>query len=734
MGAAAHTYATDVETTASVLPTGAAAPGAHRCHIPLQGMWCLIFCIVLLGNLCSSSSPSARVADRFWPRGQDLCGDEPRQADSKGGKAAARRLGGVDARGEGDRVVDAQEVAKTTTSNESPSADQSVHSAPHRGIEHRRAGHGSAVKLGERRPKTTLAGPEHRSLPLHAVPVPALNEARVLAAMLPDAVERYHKHRRFLSVRSSVTLAGHRSALWHEDAALLVDTGLAELATVEPTVHLCSAFTVVEEGRRRNITWSKDGNDAAYEAGFVSEAPLQHSSYYADAAVFDCGIQFDLRAGFYQLELTAAERPFFRFKDTEGKLYQMTRLPMGHSAAVDLMQLVTMTIAGDHSVSKPEFRCPHRSPDVYVDGARFAGTGPQAEEVGRLWRKSADFFGATFKDVPMVQTKYDFVGIHFDHKRHTVRLADKTAKKIPFSIPNTTTIAELQALVGRLLFGAGVTRTPLGDYYFALKACRRHFNRVNGGEVSRHTQVELTKGCAAKLQQLRAQVLQTAVIRSVQGTSSMKLFTDASKIGWGAVLMTDRGRVLVTGERWSHADKHLEISVLEMKAVQLGVTAFTRELQSAAQVALLVDNTSVKGAVERGTCRSADLVVALAAAIPGLRELPGRVSVGYVGSKENPADPPSRMDSGKSYAEASRLAHAHKTRGNDSGLRWCLATGVKAKVRDLALWERSWTEDESLIQSSIPLRQSVQGRDRSNVRTSAAHRVMPAQAGGHSRA
>jgi hypothetical protein len=425
------------------------------------------------------------------------------------------------------------------------------------------------VKLGERRPNTKLAGAADRHLPLHSVPVPALLIDRVLAAMVPTSAAAFREFRSYLSVPSTSPPTGSRSALWHADAAQLVRHGLAEPATKEPTVHLCSAFTVVEANKRRNITWSVDGNVAAYEAGFGSKAPLYHSSWYADAAVFDSGVQFDLRAGFYQLELTAAERPFFRFKDSRGALFQMTRLPMGHSAAVDLMQLITMTIAGDHEVARHQFRCPHRSPHTYVDGARFAGSQREGADVLAFWTKSAAHFGATFKAPPVVEQEYDFVGIHFDHRKHTVRLADKTALKIPQSIPTGTTVAELQTLLGRLLFGAGVTRTPLAEFYFALKAIRRHFNNCNNGLVTLHEPVQLTQGCAAKLQQLRASVLSTVKIRRVSPGFSLKLFTDASLEGWGAVLITDRGRVLVTGEKWGPDDKGADISVLEMRAVEL---------------------------------------------------------------------------------------------------------------------------------------------------------------------
>jgi hypothetical protein len=336
---------------------------------------------------------------------------------------------------------------------------------------------------------------------------------------------------------------------------------------------------------------------------------------------------------------------------------------------------------------------------------------PLRQQVAKFWRRSEAFFGATFKAAPVVQETYDFVGIHFDHKEHTVRLADKTAKKIPAVLPTETSVAELQTLVGRLLFGAGVTRTPLGEFYFALKAVRRHFNSVNTGSLSIHAPITLTKGCVAKLQQLRDRVMASVKLHTPSGRTTLKLFTDASLDGWGAVLMSNRGRVLVSGGSWKGADVGKDIAVLELRAVEQGLAAFPGPLGAAEAVTILVDNTSTEASIRRGNCRSEALAQTLASAIPAIRALPGRISVGHVGSAANPADPPSRMDPKQAYAEAAKRALSHSSPPDTSALRWCFATGAGDKVHDLALWQRSWKEDDSLIHSSS-LRQSVSGRNR----------------------
>ncbi len=69
------------------------------------------------------------------------------------------------------------------------------------------------------------------------------------------------------------------------------------------------------------------------------------------------------------------------------------------------------------------------------------------------------------------------------------------------------------------------------------------------------------------------------------------LFTDSSLTGWGAHI----GTQVVSGV-WSKAERGLHMYVLEMRAVRLTLTHFTRVLENRAGL-LATDNTSVRAYV-----------------------------------------------------------------------------------------------------------------------------------------
>ena len=64
------------------------------------------------------------------------------------------------------------------------------------------------------------------------------------------------------------------------------------------------------------------------------------------------------------------------------------------------------------------------------------------------------------------------------------------------------------------------------------------------------------------------------------------LFTDASRTGWGASLGPE-----VTSGLWSMVDLDLHINVLELRAIRLGLAAFTKRLHGCT-VGLYADNTT----------------------------------------------------------------------------------------------------------------------------------------------
>jgi hypothetical protein len=110
---------------------------------------------------------------------------------------------------------------------------------------------------------------------------------------------------------------------------------------------------------------------------------------------------------------------------------------------------------------------------VWVDGLRYAGSRQQVNDALARADARAKTVGATWKVATEAEQKYDFIGVAWDHAAHTVRVADKTAAKIRAVSIEKLSIVELGQLVGRLIFAAGVTRTPLARFYFAMKGAAR---------------------------------------------------------------------------------------------------------------------------------------------------------------------------------------------------------------------------------------------------------------------
>ena len=185
---------------------------------------------------------------------------------------------------------------------------------------------------------------------------------------------------------------------------------------------------------------------------------------------------------------------------------------------------------------------------------------------------------------------------------------------------------------------------PLCDVYFVLKWARRAANMLNRG-ASPDDPYPLWPCLAPTLARWVADALADwTVVTLPPADDHWVLFTDASGAGWGAVLCGPQGEVFAAGDRWPLGSSAFSVAELEARAVTNGVRAFAELLSErpAAALRVKVDNTSVLAGLVRGAVRSAHLARDVSAAHAALAALARPVDVGYVGTKENPADPVSR--------------------------------------------------------------------------------------------
>ena len=485
-----------------------------------------------------------------------------------------------------------------------------------------------------------------RHVDIHCPVVDPLDWPRVLAAATPRVQGELLRLRAYLMASGNSSFP--RSHLSVADADELIASKHVELVDdneAYSTTGTCTPFFVLEEResgpRRRFILWPKAQNVAAYTDGFRPDVPLEHVSRYLAAVDQACAGLRDLKVAFWQVELSPQERANFRFLDVSGRIFQPTRLPMGFCASVDIMHRITEIIAGSTGFAKEV--TPRVAISCWVDGIRVAGQVKDVSAALRTIDVRAEQMAVTFKEFPPPQQVYDFVGVTFDHNAHRTRCKDTTLAKLDVEV---VTARDFLALFGRLMFAAGANRTPLAEFYFAIKKIRRLANRLqrHPEEMDLPLASPPTPIFLALLNRLTALVREWSPSVEKVRPISATLFSDASLDGWGAVLCLPSGEVHSTGERWSEKERVRDISVLECDAVKRALADFYHHLPAVGALELRVDNSSLQAGLRRGGARSEDLNAAL---LPVLRTLltdfPScRVVVGYVPTKENPADGPSR--------------------------------------------------------------------------------------------
>lgn len=209
---------------------------------------------------------------------------------------------------------------------------------------------------------------ENSKYPCHFPQVETINLESVLKRMNKVTKDRFLKVWRFTTSFDPEKFVIEKPMKCPvADAIQAVKNGLAvELPQGTPVT--CHHFSVVEakaDGfRRRPIDWARAFNDHCDASGYESKTDLQYFGNYFSRALAQAGATFDLKAGFFQLQLPSARS--FTFMDADGAVYGLSRLPMGICTAPELMQIVTSVLAGEPTRVLPKFRS-LAVVDVWID-------------------------------------------------------------------------------------------------------------------------------------------------------------------------------------------------------------------------------------------------------------------------------------------------------------------------------------------------------------------------------
>ena len=351
------------------------------------------------------------------------------------------------------------------------------------------------------------------------------------------------------------------------------------------------------------------------------------------------------RCGF-QIGIPKRARPKFRLRTNSGDVYEMNVLPMGHRCAPEVMRTVTAAIAGEASICSQRYSFHRGAIDVYVDGVRFAGTDSEATTYAQFIDERCDKANGLFKDrgqPPVAQ--YVFNGVAFDHNAHTVCLGPRVIRKLRADSFFNISFVDLEAVVGRLIYGSAVLRLNMPRFYFALKVAQRRISLLNRCPKLCDRPVALPVVTRSMLAEWRNELLEN-VPRSPPPHPDVvphkhRLYTDASVKGWGAIMYLDSGEVLITGEAWPESSSY-EVNRAEAAAVRLALEKFSAHCPRGTCLDVFVDNTSCQAALNRRISKSEGVSMELRELLRLTEEKGICVKAAYISTDENPADAVSR--------------------------------------------------------------------------------------------
>lgn len=475
--------------------------------------------------------------------------------------------------------------------------------------------------------------------------------------MRPSARQRFDEVAGFLMQPKSAapTEVLPSPMLNAQHAQKLVDDGIAVRVTDDdlaqrPTMGAMKVLLVLEDKvddsgnasqRLRVCHWPKEQN-ASIKGDYKAQLPLGHIGEYVHIASADCAATLDLKCGFWQMPLPRASRHFYRYRDADGVLYEMTRIMMGHSVSVELMQLLAGVVFGDPDVVQHQYRSP-APVRIWVDGAIFYGTRELVAESVAMSKRNAQLFSAVFKDGNDAPSKHvTFIGAEWNFDNHTVRLAKKTRSKLPHVLRTSMSAKDVEQLVGRLIFAGGLLQLPLAEFYWALKWAKRACNGINNGRLQPDQPVDVPRSVYPQLRRWLSAAHNAAKPRIVDASTERPcLFADATLKTWGGVLALPTGQVLLTGGKFLD-DVEPIIAVREAQAALYAFQDFREALRQYKAVNLIIDNTTAEQSICKGKSSCAQLALVVRDMLRESIDMDVAIIVSRVKSADNPADEPSR--------------------------------------------------------------------------------------------
>lgn len=508
--------------------------------------------------------------------------------------------------------------------------------------------------------------------------------ARIRRLLTPGELERWDALYAGLGTAPPCSQPPPRLRCPAAHAALLVDAGILRPIETCPSNAWCVDYFAVVETK-----WSAGDEPAAHVT--VDNAPpatvlcdrlrpimwpksfLEHSAYDANLSLprlpdirnvvrtRSSAVVPDVASAFWHLPAGGC----FAMQDSLGNWYLIDRLMFGIDAASELCQLAVNAVAR-HAASGLDIDLL-----VYIDGVLAAADD---DSITSLWldkfQRTCDDTHLLLNTVTPPSQQVVFCGARLDLTGKTVALSARFMVKLArLGIPAANavvTAGDAEALMARLIYAGAVLALPLHAWWLATKWSRRLASALAANLRNRNESLSVPPSVAADLASLFAAVAVNVPVSAVapprdgfwtsprSGDGDPEpldgvVFTDATPVGFGAVFAAVGEVPVAYGGKFA---RQLPIAVAETAAVALGLSHFGPAIAARAaalrrplRIVLLIDNTTTLHGIDRvASGRRLPLQHApLLTTIDNIAaQLPMLLSVGYVPTRQNIADAPSR--------------------------------------------------------------------------------------------
>lgn len=432
-------------------------------------------------------------------------------------------------------------------------------------------------------------------------------------------------------------------ALEQPDIDNLCERGM--LKEIEPHTgrKTCHSFTVEEsaKGRRRWICHPRWFNDVSDTTDHGVEFPTVEG-VIRRCADFRYAVCLDFAGYFQQFPIEETVGQFFSIRK-DGRCWSPTTVPTGSNTPPLFGQLLASTMAASATKAFPSVAY-----DTFIDNIRFcADNDALLMDVVKTFYGIAAKMGVTinekFEEIRPLQ-QYTFLGILFDHEKGSVNIGDKTRNKIKAQIVLIGQAGfDPEHCFGVSVWASIVTGFQLHKAYHVFKYIRRTLNAKKRDSVEKKIWPSIVPQWTSWLQSLVDSDGRVVRTETCEQRSTFHIFTDASRTGYGAVIMGG-GAVSIIAGSWQGRQLHKHINILEAVAIRFALQKWNCQAEGNVQLHLHVDNTSVIATCRKGRSRSFLLNYEVGN-IRKVCEDKGYkiVSWTYVASANNIADPMSRL-------------------------------------------------------------------------------------------